>query len=200
MKRRCAFVVTLLALSLAGMAGAQMGEEIRFAPRHRLYFPRWVWQGVEAHIVVVVINTRDKEWTHTVELDVQEGAAERFVIPDRGELKQIVTIPPHSEMRVAFPGIEARRGVKTGPGIFVVRVDGEALHPSCFIKTVRGQLAHTDRGSLAILVTLATAWCVVVAVAMRILARPGAWRQPHVAIPDEDDAADQEAGDRADNE
>ena len=193
MKRCSALIVILLALSLAGMVAAQVGEEMRFAPKHRVYFPRWVWQGVQAHIVVVVINTRDQEWTHTVELDVQERAAERFVIPDQSELKRIVTIPPHSEKRVAFPGIKARKGVEPGPGIFLVKVDDHALEPSCFIKTVRGTLAPSKRGSLAILVTLATVWCVVVAVAMRFLARPGLWREPYVVIPDQEQNVDEEA-------
>lgn len=201
MKGRCVSVVMLLALTVVGTASAQVTEEVRFAPKHRVYFPRWVWQGIEATIVVVVTNTRDKDWTHTIEIDVQEGAGERFAIPDESELKQVVTIPAHAEARVAFHGIKALRGVKPGPGIFVARVDGQALEPSCFIKTVRGPLEPSERGSLAILVTLATVWCAVVAVVMRVLARPGAWREPHMAIPDENAEADRETGeDHADIE
>lgn len=194
MKPRRVLIAIFLALTLAGSAGAQVGEEVRFAPKHRAYFPRWVWQGIEATIVVVIKNTRDRESTHTVELDVPEGADERFDIPERGKLKKVVTIPAHSETRVAFREIRALRGVKTGQTIFVVRVDGEPLTPSCFIKTVRGTLMPSERGSLAILVTLATVWCVVVAAAMRFLARRGAWREPHVAIPDEAQNIDETVG------
>ncbi|MFH0965131.1 MAG: hypothetical protein V2A58_14120 [Planctomycetota bacterium] len=144
-------------------------------PRLRVYAPAWVWQGIPASVIVILEHSEPQTQTYVVSLQPDRGSS-LFDLPDPATLTVTAELPPHGEARVIFSDLVARRGENLGSASFFLSIDGEEAK-NILIKTVRGPAFIAKRPSLAALLAVSLAWCVVCAIVLFRISPPGAWRE-----------------------
>ncbi len=172
--------------------GNALTQKDTVGPVHfSVYAPDWTWQKRDINILVILENAATQEVPVMIELMLPEGKEDHFQVAGRGEdtrpLPLEVVVPAQTTVRQAFPTITALAGVPRQTYDFEVRVavgDREARvgYP---MTTIRGAVVSPGKWALYLPAGLALAWCIVFAVVMRRLSRPGAWRvaSPPIAEP-----------------
>jgi hypothetical protein len=141
-----------------------------------IYAPEWTWQRERINVLVVINNPTNEERSVDLELELPRRAEDRFTYT--GDPSATLHVGPNRSARHVFKDIVALGGVPRGDYAFTVRArTPEAIVGYQFsVKTVRG--AAVSSSSLAALVpaALAALWCILIVLALRTYAAPGAWR------------------------
>jgi len=142
-----------------------------------IYAPDWVWQKRDINILLIARNPSDLPVDWSVRLEFPEGEADHFDYA--GTKEKSVHVPSLDTARTSFAGIVARDSVPTQTYDFrVYFTDGtNELSLTYPVRTVRGAAVSGGNWALYLPVGIALLWCLVFAVALRIMAAPGAWRQ-----------------------
>jgi len=148
------------------------------------YAPDWTWQKRDVNILLIARNQGTSSAEVAVALGLPPGQAGHFAY--EGPLEHTLRIAPGETVLQAFAGITAldRDAVanpvprQTYTFLIEARGEGDRAAIAYPVTTIRGAAVEPGAWALYLPAALALLWCAVFALALVLMAQPGAWRQP----------------------